>query len=54
MPGKSVFGMNEAETNKQMEAAWKQLRTKNLEMGKPFLVTEDTAELPSGEIVAPL
>lgn len=47
MPGKCVFGMSEKETNKHMEAAWNELRTKTLAMGKPFM-NGDKLEMPNG------
>jgi hypothetical protein len=51
IPETCAMDLSTSEVNKRMEEAWKELRTKTLELGKPFLVTEDSAELPSGEII---
>ena len=48
----SIFDLSEKEQEIRLENAWKELREKTLAMGIPFLVTEDTAELPNGQIVA--
>jgi hypothetical protein len=48
----SIFDLSEKDQEIRIENAWKELREKTLAMGIPFLVTEDTAELPNGQIVA--
>lgn len=48
----SIFDLSEKDQEIRLENAWIELREKTLAMGVPFLVTEDTAELPNGKIVA--
>lgn len=48
----SIFDLSEKDQEIRLENAWMELREKTLAMGVPFLVTEDTAELPNGKIVA--